>query len=555
MKKFLTYLVAAIMAAGPLAVGVPAQNVSIASRTAGVFVASNYSRWFSSIVSGISTAATGAIIVTNPGALPDGHSFIPFSVTAPVTVDGETETPTAVAPATCPSGSGATLGCTSITAAWSNAHPGGINNVTSGTFGLQEAINDAFASGGGTIVVDNTFGGTNSTLTAAVPFASVNIADYRTADVQYWRPVQANATTLATPIALVAQAACDSTHYFCSDPTAVGTWTAAAYYGCISYVDIMGNEGTCSSTANFTAVVSKAIDVGFAGGSGPAASAGAVGYKIYLGTSYAAAVEVPLSSSVCTLTTIETVTAACRVTNATYGQTGVNAQVATLTVTTSKLALNATTTSSTTDYVGNPGSVTSYKYAPTSRVGVTGLLAAYNFFPVGAAAATTVPNVIGTVVLPAGYMNYVGRSLELCGFATEASGGSTATISDVQLWWDANGSDTATGVPILIGTTPSTNTLVTAKTDQLQFCYDIRTTVAGASVTAGSIIQDASWYINQYASSGVATVPKIQLNQGPAAVASLNLAGEARIHIVWLHTTGTDGAGVQLTHVTLRDIS
>jgi hypothetical protein len=38
----------------------------------------------------------------------------------------------------------------------------------------------------------------------------------------------------------------------------------------------------------------------------------------------------------------------------------------------------------------------------------------------------------------------------------------------------------------------------------------------------------------------------------PAAVASLNLAGEARINVVYLHTTGTDGAGVILQDLTVE---
>jgi hypothetical protein len=41
-----------------------------------------------------------------------------------------------------------------------------------------------------------------------------------------------------------------------------------------------------------------------------------------------------------------------------------------------------------------------------------------------------------------------------------------------------------------------------------------------------------------------------------AAVASLNLAGTGgntqRLHVVWLHTTGTDGAGVTLQGLTVE---
>jgi hypothetical protein len=67
-------------------------------------------------------------------------------------------------------------------------------------------------------------------------------------------------------------------------------------------VDIAGNEGPCSATASFTNVTVKAIDVGT-----PAAATGAVGYTIYLslsGGTYAQAFQVPITSSICTMTTL-----------------------------------------------------------------------------------------------------------------------------------------------------------------------------------------------------------------------------------------------------------
>jgi hypothetical protein len=42
------------------------------------------------------------------------------------------------------------------------------------------------------------------------------------------------------------------------------------------------------------------------------------------------------------------------------------------------------------------------------------------------------------------------------------------------------------------------------------------------------------------------------LAKGQRPVGSLNLAGEARMDFVWLHTTGTDGAGVQLQDLTVK---
>jgi hypothetical protein len=157
---------------------------------------------------------------------------------------------------------------------------------------------------------------------------------------------------------------------------------------------------------------------------------------------------------------------------------------------------------------------------------------------VGAAAGSTVPDVIGTLTLPAGFMNYVGkrsrsaatrrkrRTVRPRPSRTSRCGGRGGLERCRRAGADRHQADD--------------QHLVTAKTDQFYFCYDFKTTVAGAGATAGSILQTGGNYCNQYTSSSVATVPLCVLGQGPAAVGSLNLAGEARMDIVWLHTTGTD---------------
>lgn len=120
----------------------------------------------------------------------------------------------------------------------------------------------------------------------------------------YWNVGPSTNSFIATPATLTAQAACDATHTFCSDASVVGTWPASGtLFGCITYVDILGNESACSATASFTNVTVKAIDVGT-----PAASPGAVGYAIYLslsGGTYAQAFRVPITSSICTVTTLD----------------------------------------------------------------------------------------------------------------------------------------------------------------------------------------------------------------------------------------------------------
>jgi hypothetical protein len=111
--------------------------------------------------------------------------------------------------------------------------------------------------------------------------------------------------------------------------TTGGTYTGTStYVYCIAYVDIMGQEGPCSATFSAaTAGTGSTNQIGFAA---PAASTGAVGYVPYIslaGGSYALAYKVPLvsqptvagvapvSNGVCTLTTLETITPACAVTN------------------------------------------------------------------------------------------------------------------------------------------------------------------------------------------------------------------------------------------------
>lgn len=549
MNKPLSSILGVLLLSALIAV-----SPSFAQQTSPAFYAAAYGAWRSAIVTGnSSTGASQSIVITSPSVLNNGTTLAlqtVFSTFTPILINdnnAETVTPTAVSIGTCPATDFPNpTACATITGTFNNLHGASKAQVVQdGSFGLQTAINVAQASGGGVVAVDTFWkaqGGTVAMLNAAVPYASVGVADSTNSAMQYWSPTQAATTALATPTTLTALTALPSA-------TPVGAYGTGTYHLCISYVDIVGNEGTCS--ADFS-------EAGLATGSfifsAPAASTGAVGYTIYISLTsgtYALSYKVPLTSSICRLTTVETVTAACAVANTNYGQLGATATVTAITVNTARLAPNATTISSTTDYVPNPNARTLYAYIPSNRVGLPGVLAASLPFPIGAAAGTTVPDVIGTLTLPAGFMNYVGKTIEVCGFATEASAGSTSTITTMQLWWDADGSNAA-GVPVLVGTIAMTNTLVTAKTDQFYFCMDLKTTVAGAGVTAGTILQTGGFFQEQYTSAAVATVPVTVLSQAPAAVASLNLAGEARIDVVYLHTTGTDANGVVLQDLTVK---
>jgi hypothetical protein len=479
--------------------------------------------------------------VLNAFVSPGGGIYTPITVGLG-SANQETVTPTAVSG--CNSGSSGTATCL-ITATFANTHgPGDL--VVSGDAGLQEAMNAI--PNGGIVVVDSTAGVTNANITATVVNPRITIEDTRGNSEQYWVPI-GGLTTIAAPAVLTAVTALPSA-------TPVGAYGTGTYYMCVAYVDIMGQEGPCSPTFS---------QAGLATGSfiftAPAASAGAVGYTIYISLTsgtYQLAYKVPLvtqptavgvypaSNGVCTLTTVETITPACSVANTTYGSTASTATVTAITVNTSPIDPQVTTVSTTSVYTPNAGGRTTYTYAPSSHIGIPGLVAESLPWTISAADTTTTPSVIGTINLPPGFMNYLGRTLEVCGYATTTA--STATIIDIQFQWDAMGQNTA-GKGVLIGDLTSTPTAAIATAGHYSFCEDFVTTVTSASATGGSINvvggSGAAGGLSLIAGSAFA-------NTTAAAVASLNLADDARINVIYLHTTGTDGAAVTLQGLTAK---
>lgn len=576
MKKFLAVLVALLTSLVNVPLPAFAQtgaSIPLPTRSGGKFYAASYGKWAVHTTS--STPAAAATINVDSGApltnsgygggvsdsrtlnafqnsFPRGGGFISVSVDSGSSNEVVTLTGSSGCTSQANLGTGQLSTCSLTASSFANAHGQGAT-VTSGTAGLQEAINDAAASGGGVVLVDagwTLLGGTTAMLVAASVASNVVIEDDRASSVQYWNPSQGGAGTIfAAPTVLSAQAACDSTHTFCSDATVAGTWTSGTLYGCVAYVDIMGQEGPCSTTANFTTVVSKAVDVG-----APAASTGAVGYVIYLsliGGSYAASYAVPITSAVCTLTQLETTTPACAVTNTTYQQVGSSAQVIAPTVNTSPGMLLATTASATTAYVGTPnGRSVAYVYAPSSRVGIPGVPGYSLPFSITTAAATTVPNVVATINLPPGYMNQVGRTIRVCAFAS-STGTSTATVTQFTLWWEASLSNAAGPVPLVLGGPRVTGTLSSA-IDNYSFCQDLTTTVAGVT---GTVLPGVGSLTFSDTVNGTHPFsgPNTQVGASASAPNLVNSGGfPTHLHVVYLHTTGTDGAGMIVQKVTVE---
>ena len=155
MRKIL--LVLAALAA----FAIPATAQSPFSKVGGIYDSTQYNKWGAFIAAG--NTATGSQTITVCPAfvsLPDGRQMTPFSTSIPLTIDAagasaETVTPSAVSLVAVPQGlpNNAQNQCAAVTATFASTHASSFNlgQVISGDQGLQEAVNDASAQGGGLV--------------------------------------------------------------------------------------------------------------------------------------------------------------------------------------------------------------------------------------------------------------------------------------------------------------------------------------------------------------------------------------------------------------------
>lgn len=578
MKRFLVFLMSAVLLFAPASMYAQGQGLGYGTagatpynntpRFGAVFPALTYGNWQERVQSGTGTAGTTYSLTMNRGytvTTGGGAQFVPYSILTPIMVGiggvQETVTPTAV------SGCGIginTPGLCQITAAFTYVHgPGTL--IQSSTKGLDEAVLVAYANGGGQVEVDQAWynqGGTTANITAAPVVPNVSVVDYSYGMTRNWSPTPTG-VALAAPtlpaINITGQAACDATHQMCSDATVVGSasW-ATAIYVCWTYVDIMGNEGPCSATTTWVPVASKAIDMGI-----PAASPGAVGAVPYLSLAngtYALAYQIPVTSTVCTMTKLETITPACAVTNANYGQVGSTygadalfttggAQITTYPVNTAQLApvLATTANTLTAQHTFTNSSIT-YSYAPGNRVGACGASSA-NEVQMNAAggingsSATTVPNPIASWTIPANCFNYIGAEFRVSGKWTYTDGGDSSTRLIVA--WDANGTNTAS-VP-----TPLCNVLDTASGTGAAYngYYTCTVKILTTGATGTAVVNG---YAAQNLAAGASTLVRSGGDTAVAASGSIALNTNARI-TVWFEGVGaTNNPGAQGLDATLE---
>ena len=566
MKKLFAFLASAILAFSPTLSF--AQGPSSASIVAGEKVAQNYAYGFgnvngANIVQGNSATGTATVEVCPAvRALGDGRVINLFATNAPVyfdygTTSQESVTPSAVSLVSPPQGQQGDQQCAMLTGSFTYTHGNSQyqNQVRSGSFGLQEAINDARGAAGA-VTLGPDWGGTNAMITAAAVFPNVSVVDKRTGVSRFWNPT-ATGVAVAAPtlpaINIAGQAACDATHQMCSDATVAGSasW-GGTVFACWAYVDILGNEGPCSATTSWTSVASKAIDLGI-----PAASPGAVGAVPYLslsGGTYILAYQIPVTSTVCTMTTLETITPACAVANTTYNQAGSTygagglfttggAQITSYPVSTAMLYPDVATTAQTiTGQHPLTNSSITYSYAPGNRVGSCDFSSS-NIVQYAAASsisgssATTVPQPVGTWTIPSGCFNYIGAEFRVSGKFTYTDGGS-GTSTKVIVSWDANGTNTAS-VPTPLCSILDTFTSV-AGADNVVYSCVVKVLTTG---TAGTVL--ANGLSTGSIAAGQTTLVRSAVDNAVAASAAINLATNARISVQFQATGATSNPGAQ----------
>lgn len=522
------------------------------------------------VAGGPFAAGTVSITLARGGFVTaDGRSIYPYTTTTPLLIgfgsNQDTVTPTAVSG--CNSTAQSSPPTCTITVATTYTHGSG-DPVYSGSYGLQEAINDAagFVSGssvvnaqGGVVVIDKSWGGSNATITAATPFSTVSLLDIRSGQPRYWNMTPTGAA-LATITAPTTAAACTATIQLCSDATVAGSasW-ATAIYASETCVDMAGNESPGSlTTVTFVPVASMAIDM-----PPPAAETGCVGWVPYLSLAngtYAQAYQIPVTSSVCTMTTLETITPACAIANTTYGQatstfgaSGLfkgGAQITGYPVNTGQhFPALASTVQTTASYTPVSNSSQTYSYAPGNRVGLCGSSSANVVnYAAGASSTTGIPMAVATWTIPANCVNYIGAEFRVSGKFTWTDGGASDAMK-VLVKWDAAGTNTTT-VPTTLCSIANTHTNAAAAQNATYSCT-VKIATTGATGTA--LVNGTGEFDIATGPAGVLIGPGLDI--ATAASAAINLTVPARIAVYFTDTGATANPGAQGLEATLEALN
>ena len=467
------------------------------------------------------TVAYGTVTLT------DGTVITPLAVGVPVIIgtgaNADTVTPTAVSCSTPLVYQSCSFTASSIT----HSHGTG-DRVSSGTYGLDEALAYANSYGipyGGSVVLDSKWyalGGTQALVQGITnPYPNVSIDDNSGAYGLRW--FTATPTSQSTTAAAAAST---------GTLTAGGSLTAGAYYFKTAYVDVLGQVSQASSevASSLTATSTNAsITV-----NAPAAAAGQVGYIVYMtvngggsGNEY----WVPVTSSNCTLTTVETVISACALTNASYNQTGSNALISVTPVTTTAKVIGSA------DTVNR----TAFAYLPSNNVAaVSPIPVTYMSQPGTSTAAATYH--IAAITINGSLFGQVGREYKICG-----SGHFTYATTGTQLQFallegQYNNSDVA------LATTTAAVSTATSGNAVAHFCFNV-------DITANTGTLATAWaHAYSIVPPAAATAAVVNSDINVAAIGSLPASGTQWLDLEVINAAAIGTGGFYLDTLSILPV-
>lgn len=258
---------------------------------------------------------------------------------------------------------------------------------------------------------------------------------------------------------------------------------------------------------------------------GAAASTGAVGYRVYAGTTYAAAYLLPITSTTCTLTTLESVFPACAI--------GAASTFPTLFVSTTSLRPEPTTSLTVNVNQILPQGHTTFAYQPTGTQAVPFQIH-YGAFPAYGSLTSGQYVIAGSVQLPTGYLNTIGRVIRVSGKLTLGSV-NTATLPEITVSLSWAGGLTA-GLPIPVCSYVTAAIGATAAANATFSCT--MTTNAVGATAVGAIMTDGTM---SYAGTAGAAAA-FTIDTGTAAIGSLGLFSQDTINVLYTSSTNTTAA-------------
>jgi hypothetical protein len=324
-------------------------------------------------------------------------------------------------------------------------------------------------------------------------------------------------TPLAAPAALSSSA---TTNGIITTSSTGGTIpiSGSTYRLAATYVTAIGGETTISSDSASTITTGTSTATNSITVTSPAAATGAVGWRIYVSPAAGAAGSEILYTTSCI--------------SASTGQTVLNGVCA--------IGSSAVVTAITTGTATVPTVNSAFLTAGGTTSPLQDVLSSYPPFTAVATISAAATGTLGTINLPAGYLNSLGRTIRICGsgFATTNSTPGTLTLATTLA--STPGVTTITPFTAVSGATTASAAV------NFNFCTDWTTTATGATGT----LEAHGWANYTLAGTAVAS-PAADIIR--AASASVNLTTQDQIAVTLTPaTTAITTGGAQLRQLTVE---